>query len=265
MATPRKHWFRVADSIGREPFDNDELATIIRLMCELNTRWARDGLEPDEACRAVFSPGDLMALTGRKRLDYSRLALSKLEAKVSLTVSLDGAYTSIEWPKWSKFQELLSRTEGNSREEVSPSASARRKTQDAYAEEKKKRAPSAPDSPPARRRVLVEKPTDFPDESKERIRAWAERKGFDRDTLNHGLDLFRDWTPLKPPYRRTIEQWEGAFKTILRSHATATNGIVLNNRESAAQARARRTDEAARKAFDMLTKPNLTAIEGGSR
>ena len=32
MATARKHWFRVMDSIGRDDLTNDELATMIRLM-----------------------------------------------------------------------------------------------------------------------------------------------------------------------------------------------------------------------------------------
>ena len=80
-------------------------------------------------------------------------------------------------------------------------------------------APSAPESPAAprsSRRTLIDKPESFPDESKARLVAWADRKGFDRAAMNAGLDLFRDWTPLKPPYRRTIEQWEGAFKKILR-------------------------------------------------
>ena len=60
------------------------------------------------------------------------------------------------------------------------------------------------------------KPEKFPEDSRQRLREWGARKGFDRMILNAGLELFRDWEPQKPPFRRTIEQWEGSFKKITR-------------------------------------------------
>ena len=229
MATPRKHWFRVADALGAEPLSNDELSTIIRLMCALNTRWARDGLTSEQACRITFRPGDLMACTGSASLVRARRIIQALAAHFSLTVSASGAYTTIEWPKWAVFQELPSPTEGNSKETSrprnAPSAPSPSPSPATSPEEKRESAPSAPvadaPSPTRSRRVLIEKPESFDEPAKERLRAWAARKGIDRNLLNVGLEEFRDWVPLKPPYRRTSEQWEGAFKRILREGIAA--------------------------------------------
>lgn len=83
----------------------------------------------------------------------------------------------------------------------------------------------APSAPPASRasarRVLVDKPEEFSEESRERLRKWAAKRGIDRNGLNSGLELFRDWVPIKPPYKRTIEAWEGSFQKIVRESVAA--------------------------------------------
>ncbi len=216
MATPRKHWFKVADSIGDEDWDNDILATLIRLQARLNTKWARNGLTGEEAGRITLTAGDAMAVTHRTSFARASSLLRRCTAAASLTIRVDRASVKIEWPKWPEFQGLLSPESPESRPlRKTPPQDARRKTQ-----ERESEAPAAPvaDAPPPSRarRVLVEKPESFPDESKERLRLWADRKGYGRDLLNAGLDAFRDWTPQKPPYRRTLEQWEGSFKKIVR-------------------------------------------------
>lgn len=124
MATPRKRYFRVADSVRNEPWTNDELAFAIRLMGELNTRWARNGLSEEEACSATFGPGDFMALTGCASLVRARRIARGLATHVSLILDERGAYTRIEWRKFAEFQYSDSRSQGNSDPEISPSAAA---------------------------------------------------------------------------------------------------------------------------------------------
>lgn len=211
MATPRKNWFKVPDSVAFDSLTNDELACLIRLQAYMNTRWARDGQEDAERGKCAISPSLAKQITGKHRADIASKSLRHLADIASISVRYDGDIALIEWPKYAKFQETASR-ELPSPRLLQAKTSPRR-------EERETEAPSAPAAdaaPRSPRRVLVEKPENFPEESKARLRAWADRKGFDRSLLNAGLDAFRDWTPLKPPYRRTFEQWEGAFKKIVR-------------------------------------------------
>lgn len=106
MATARRHWFRVADSVAREAWSNDVAATFLRLCGMLNTRWARDGLDAVEACSIVLRPADLMACTGSQSLARARRIVNELAAHISLTVDEQGANTRLEWPKWSEFQKI---------------------------------------------------------------------------------------------------------------------------------------------------------------
>lgn len=222
MATPRKNWFKVADSVAFESWSNDVAATFMRLGAYMNTRWARDGKASSERGRVVLSLQVLQQLTGCRSLVRARRILDELATHVTLTVDRRGTDTLVDWPKYAKFQE--SESEVRARVSVDdrrakPSPSPISKTSPNQEEKRETEAPPAPAAdaaPRSPRRVLVDKPENFPEESKVRLRAWADRKGFDRSLLNAGLDAFRDWTPLKPPYRRTIEQWEGAFKKIVR-------------------------------------------------
>ncbi len=90
MATPRKHWFRVADSIADEDFRNDELAFLIRLMAALNTQWARNGLSAEDACRITLSESALMSLADVRRPDAAMGILARLQQKLSISVDLVG-------------------------------------------------------------------------------------------------------------------------------------------------------------------------------
>ena len=137
MATPRKKWFKVADSIARDDLSNDELATMIRLLAMLNTQWARDGLDGEEATRIALRPVDLMACTGSESLARARRIAGALAVKVGCTVDAVGKQTVISWPKCLEFQDWDSRKPGKpggkSSPRVAPSETqdARRKTQDA--------------------------------------------------------------------------------------------------------------------------------------
>jgi len=142
VATPRKHWFKVADSIARDDLSNDELGTMIRLLAMLNTQWARDGLDGEEAARIALRPVDLMACTGSESLARARRIVGALKVKVGLTVDEVGKQTVIFWPKSLEFQDWDSRQQGKRRGEASPrvapsetqDARRRRKTQDAEKE-----------------------------------------------------------------------------------------------------------------------------------
>ncbi len=156
MSTPRKRWFRVADSIGRESWDNDTLALCIRLMAHLNTRWARDGLDGEEAAMVTLRPGDLMEIAGCRRLDRARARLATLAGEIlaeraardplnirrtsaersrehpldvagnltSMSVTYLGDITEIRWRKFAEFQEWLSGGRVKAGPPHAPSASA---------------------------------------------------------------------------------------------------------------------------------------------
>jgi len=119
MASPRARWFRVPDSIVREDWSNDQVATFVRLCGWLNTRWARDGISREEAGRAVVTPADLMKITGRRRSDYAlrtfqelvvrfELAASKLGVSSELRASFVGGSWQLELRNFAEFQALPS-------------------------------------------------------------------------------------------------------------------------------------------------------------
>jgi len=222
VATPRKHWFKVADSLTQEPFSNDELATLIRLMGELNQRWARDGLSADQACSILLRPGDLMSCTGTGSLARARRVANALAVHVSLTVDAQGTNTLIKWPKWSIFQGLDTREQGkpgeNPGQKTPPPQDARRKTQDAPARQKKERSQAtAASAAPVSENPSGKgsKPDQFDGTYRDRIVQWAKTKGYPKDVLDVGMERFREWSPLKQ-VNRTQSQWVGAFMRIVR-------------------------------------------------
>lgn len=221
MATARRHWFRVADSVAREDWSNDVAATFLRLGGMLNTRWARDGLNPEEACRIVLRPADLMACTGSQSLARARRIVNELAAHLSIIVREQGANTSLEWPKWSEFQKLDSPKLPSNRPEAArklppppppPQDAPARRNQEEEAPEAP--APASPTPPPSMS-TKVPKPHSFTGEARERIEVWGRERGFDRAVLNAGLQRFREWEPLKTQ-NRTLRQWVGAFMRIVR-------------------------------------------------
>jgi hypothetical protein len=104
VATPRKHYFRVADSILREGWDDSTLATIVRLMATMNQRWARDGLTAEEASTINLRAVDLLPLTNRTRAAAARVVLTACARAAQMTVTFDASGCMISWPKFSTFQ-----------------------------------------------------------------------------------------------------------------------------------------------------------------
>ncbi len=124
LATPRQHYFRVADSILREPWPRDVKLTLVMLAAWLNQRAIRDGLYGDDACRAVLNQAALHEITGRNQLAHARRAMRALGAHVSCSIRERGAYTEIHWPKFADFQGLTSRGRAKLRPSKTLSASA---------------------------------------------------------------------------------------------------------------------------------------------
>ena len=242
MATPRKHWFRISDSILREPWTRDEKMTLVMLCAWLNQRWARDGLDPENACRATLSRAALAEITGRVQLRHALNSLRALSERISLSIRVDGEFVVIEWPKFAEFQGLASRSGEKTGQKSPPphthtqDAPARRKTQEGEGVQGEQ--PAAPASPGPRLALvgvesdpaeasptptpkpdppakLIPKPESFPPDSMDRLRAWGLSKGFGPRVLNAGLERFREWDPLKRP-RRKLSQWESAFMRITR-------------------------------------------------
>jgi len=104
MTTPRRRWFKAADSILIEPWPNDVLAAVMRLQAALNTRRARDGLDGAEAGRIALDPIAAMQVAGKRRPDVARTLLRRLADITSMSVRHRGDVTLIDWPKWAEFQ-----------------------------------------------------------------------------------------------------------------------------------------------------------------
>lgn len=109
MATPRKKHFRVGDSILREPWRRELKLACVLLQAHLNTRWRRDGVPNTEAGRCLLSRGALQDITGKSRVRSGFALLRELAELVSITVSLEGEFVSVDWPKFPEFQLLDTR------------------------------------------------------------------------------------------------------------------------------------------------------------
>lgn len=106
MATPRKHWFRVADSVLEETWTNDELAAVVRLLAAMNTQWARNGLDANQACKIRLGPSKVEQISGRRRRDVAVKSLERLANLTGMSVERDGNVLEIVWPKYAEMQEL---------------------------------------------------------------------------------------------------------------------------------------------------------------
>lgn len=142
MATPRKRYFRVADSILFENWDDNQLATMVRLCAYLNVRWAREGRHADEACEADLCIADLFKITRKNRVDVARKSLQRLADVTSMSAERCGDVTRVRWRKFVEYQEFASLSASASA--ASPASATQKK------EPKTMEAPSAPPAPRAR-------------------------------------------------------------------------------------------------------------------
>ncbi|MCL4684962.1 hypothetical protein KJ059_09460 [Myxococcota bacterium] len=120
----------MGDSIAREPWGNDLVATAVRLLANMNTRWARDGLSPDQGCVIELSAGQLMDLTGSGSLVRARRILRALAAHVTLTIEERGTFTRVAWRKVADFQQWPSGTRADPGPHGPPEAPPPNQTRD---------------------------------------------------------------------------------------------------------------------------------------
>lgn len=149
MATPRKHWFRVADSILFEGWSDAEIATMVRLSAYLNTRWARDGKDAESAGFVSLDLASARLVCGRTHRADCERALRALGARLTLSVEAIGYRFEIKWPKWPEFQGLAPRELPASRPRVAPSGTPPPPPPPTHTP-KPPEAPSAPPAPRAR-------------------------------------------------------------------------------------------------------------------
>lgn len=107
--TARKHWFRVADSILYEPWSDRHLATLIRLMAWLNTRWARNGLTAEKACTGLIPYSALKVITNHSQPVRVRSTFNECAASVHCACTWRAEGVQIEWPKFAEYQRLHDR------------------------------------------------------------------------------------------------------------------------------------------------------------
>ena len=82
----------------RKAWDNDLLASMVRLMAYLSDRWARERVPHDEAGRAEISISDLMTITGKRRADIARKSAERWREVGEMSVQHRGDVTVILWP-----------------------------------------------------------------------------------------------------------------------------------------------------------------------
>lgn len=99
-----RRWFRVADSVLRERWTNDETALFLRLLAHLNTRRIRDDLSPEEAVQVLLGPAELAHLAGCQSVVRARRTLGGLAVHLGLTWSARGSDTLVVWPKVAETQ-----------------------------------------------------------------------------------------------------------------------------------------------------------------
>lgn len=245
MATPRKRYFRVADSVLREGWDDATLARLVRLMAYLNQRWARDGLTASGAGDVWIPPADCVAIAGTASWRSSRDALVALPERsgVAIRASVERRRSvlgiHLSWPRFVEFQGF---TEHGAPEvgaepgdESAPSASASRdpRPRPASASRDSGRAPpeDGPDPPRAaeRRRPTTEAPERLDDDQLAKLRAWARTKHPDLagevDRLAEVcLDHWRAKGERRADWPATVRTWIGKEAGFRRQRGGASTG-----------------------------------------
>lgn len=211
MATPRKAWFRVPDSVADEDWPDDVLATLIRLQARMNSRWARNGLSASEAAEITLSACDAMAVTRRRSFARASELLRRTSGYVTSDVRVARASVKFSWPKWPIFQGLASRELPRENPEASlesPSPPPPPPPPPQKEEEKKESEPSAPpptlSSPPARpngsrhpkasgpRQCLM--PKAFEPADWDRLKRLTTRNDLDDDQLGYACRTVYAWS-----------------------------------------------------------------------
>jgi hypothetical protein len=123
VATERRPYHLVADSVLHEPWTNDQFAFLGRLQAHLHERWRTDRLTAKQASLTVVTAGALQQIAGTKSLRTARRLAIEIQSIVSLRVIEIGSSPtkfSIEWPKFADFQRLDPQTGAQSGHKQAP-------------------------------------------------------------------------------------------------------------------------------------------------
>lgn len=170
MATDRKAWLKLPDSVLREPWDDATLATMVRLMSFLNTRWARDRLSSEEAATAFLTPQDAMLVTSTTNATRARRRLRELPERsgaqtLEIVEATVGRLTGVRvsWPEFVEFQGYPERECPGSRGRAgaAPPSPQKHPKKQKQGEEKPASRPSLP--PSLVQKLLKEIKKEIPD------------------------------------------------------------------------------------------------------
>ncbi len=153
MATPRKHWCKLFDSILREDWDDATCATVSRLMAWFNQRMGRDGLPESERGRAWIGGHDAMSITKKERPHVALQQLARLPLEAGWTTGsarLDSEQRPtrvwLEWPKYAEENKVVARELPESRPRAALSET---ETETSSSKTQKKKTPRARKPSPA--------------------------------------------------------------------------------------------------------------------
>lgn len=191
MATKRKRWFRVADSVLREDWTRDQRSTFLGLLAWFNQRRARDGCSGASACEAPIPPGDLLTITLADSLEEARQLLADSAPVLHLEIEERGRFTFVRWSKLLIFQEW----ECPGSEKLTP-------------EPRKTRARARQDSRP-RSEKLTPLPNPYPNrtETEPKPSERGAEDGAPPGGRNPLANLLGDCGVSPPPERDEREEW----------------------------------------------------------
>ena len=212
MATPRRGWFKAANDILEHYPDAAVRGAALGMMAVYSKRWANGATVEELKGEILLTRGELLDAAGR---GDSRSATSLLRKVNAFETRTSRMGVHIKFPKFSEFQELGARSKPRENPPDSPKQSK--------AEQSKEKNPPTP-----RKRGRSVCPDSLPQESRDRVKAWAAKNGIESWKLTPAWAHFRDWAHSKD---RRMVNWEKAFKNSLRDGWSMKQPGDLNGRQ----------------------------------
>ncbi len=167
MATPRKNWFKQPDQIGAMGWSDAVVADFTRLAAFLNSRWARHGLSPAEACEADLTRPEMMLVTNVQSPRSARNRLLALPTHTPMgefraePVRVGGVWrVRISWPKFPEFQGYQDRPHPNAGQSPGKPRAAAAPSEKRREKKRRRREKSAEAAPARAPRSLPPPPTE---------------------------------------------------------------------------------------------------------
>ncbi len=233
MATDRKSYFAVADSILRKGWPADLGWSLIMLMAFLHQRWSRDKIAHHLAGSACIHIGDLMVITAKRRADVARTLASRWPDVAEMSVEHRGDLTLIDWPKFAEFQKLGARSRGRGSPNRALSGEGDGEGDGENRKNRKKTPGSARKKPGSRK---TDAPEELSDSDRAAVLSWLSDVMPRRvDGLDQWIEECLGWHRANGVARRdwaaTVENWirngenrsrEASGEQPLRSRAEST-------------------------------------------